>query len=46
VRPAGHHSPALWGLLAGLAVFTGELVAVVGWNVYERRAEVRRWLRM
>jgi hypothetical protein len=40
------HSPALWGLLAGVAAFGVLVVGTVAWNVYDHRADVRRWLRL
>jgi hypothetical protein len=38
-----HHSPALWGLL-GLCA--GEVLLVVGWNLWDRRSQVRAWLKL
>lgn len=43
---AMRHSPAVWCLIwtgVGAAVI---LVGTVAWNVYDRRADVRRWLKM
>jgi hypothetical protein len=36
-------SPALWGLLGACA---GELLLIAAWNLYDRRADVRRWLKL
>lgn len=46
MRPAGHHSPALWGLIAVLGAFAVEVAAFAVWNAYEHRAEIRAWLKL
>lgn len=40
------HSPTIWGLYAGAATFAGMLVATAVWNLYDRRADVRGWLKL
>ena len=40
------HSPALWGLYAGGAAFAGIVALTVGWNLWDHRADVRRWLKL
>ena len=37
----GQHSPAVWGLLTGAAVFAVELVGIVAWNLWDRRGDIR-----
>jgi hypothetical protein len=39
------HSPALWGLYTACAAFVGVVAATVGWNAYEHRADIVRWLK-
>jgi hypothetical protein len=42
---AMHHSPALWGLLGAGAAAGLVLVTTAAWNLYDHRADVRRWLK-
>lgn len=37
------HSPFIWGLLGACA---GELLLILGWNAYDRRADIRAWLKL